>query len=74
MLFYVLPLTPCRAIAPITGKLRKRFWLDVGCAFGLSISAAYAYWCVIHVLLTSSMTLIFFTGMVSTSKLVFTFR
>ncbi|KAF7430902.1 hypothetical protein PC9H_006617 [Pleurotus ostreatus] len=32
------------AIAPITGKLRKRLWLDVGCAFGLGVSAAYAYW------------------------------
>lgn len=32
------------AIAPITGKLRKQFWLDIGCAFGLGISAGYAYW------------------------------
>ncbi|KAF8716603.1 hypothetical protein AX14_012283 [Amanita brunnescens Koide BX004] len=31
-------------IAPITGKLRKQFWLDIGCAFGLGISAGYAYW------------------------------
>ncbi|KAF8817379.1 hypothetical protein BYT27DRAFT_6809075 [Phlegmacium glaucopus] len=28
-------------IAPITGKLRKHFWLDVGCAFGLGIGAGY---------------------------------
>lgn len=31
-------------IAPITGKLRKRLWLDLSCAFGLGISSAYAYW------------------------------
>ncbi|KAF9038456.1 cytochrome-c oxidase subunit VIIa [Panaeolus papilionaceus] len=35
-------------IAPITGKLRKRFWLDIGCAFGLGVSAGYAYWYGIH--------------------------
>jgi hypothetical protein len=33
-------------IAPITGKLRKRLWLDLSCAFGLGISSAYAYWSV----------------------------
>ncbi|KAF9477587.1 hypothetical protein BDN70DRAFT_810453 [Pholiota conissans] len=32
------------AIAPITGKLRKRFWLDVGSALALGISGGYAYW------------------------------
>ncbi|KAF5316204.1 hypothetical protein D9619_006413 [Psilocybe cf. subviscida] len=32
------------AIAPITGKLRKHFWLDVTCALGLGVSAGYAYW------------------------------
>ncbi|PPQ69825.1 hypothetical protein CVT26_014203 [Gymnopilus dilepis] len=32
------------AIAPITGKLRKRFWLDLGCALGLGVSAGYAFW------------------------------
>ncbi|KAF8347871.1 cytochrome-c oxidase subunit VIIa [Amanita rubescens] len=31
-------------IAPITGKLRKQFWLDVGLAFSLGISSGYAYW------------------------------
>lgn len=36
--------TATMAIAPITGKLRKQFWLDVGCAFGLGIAAGYAYW------------------------------
>ncbi|KAF8630149.1 hypothetical protein AX15_003100 [Amanita polypyramis BW_CC] len=35
-------------IAPITGKLRKRFWLDVGCALSLGVSGAYAYWYGIH--------------------------
>ncbi|KAF9530449.1 cytochrome-c oxidase subunit VIIa [Crepidotus variabilis] len=35
-------------IAPITGKLRKRFWLDVGCALGLGISGGYAYWYGVH--------------------------
>ena len=34
------------AIAPITGKLRKRFWLDLSCALGLGISAGYAFWSV----------------------------
>ncbi|KAI0040966.1 cytochrome-c oxidase subunit VIIa, partial [Auriscalpium vulgare] len=32
------------AIAPITGKLRKRFWLDLSCALGLGVSSGYAYW------------------------------
>ncbi|KAF4611135.1 hypothetical protein D9613_006984 [Agrocybe pediades] len=36
------------AIAPITGKLRKRFWLDVTSAFGLGIGAGYAYWYGVH--------------------------
>ena len=31
-------------IAPITGKLRKHFWLDVGWALGLGIAGGYAYW------------------------------
>lgn len=33
-------------IAPITGKLRKRFWLDISTALGLGVSAGYAFWCV----------------------------
>jgi hypothetical protein len=33
--------------APITGKLRKRLWLDLSCALGLGISSAYAYWSVL---------------------------
>ncbi|KAA1470249.1 cytochrome-c oxidase subunit VIIa [Dentipellis sp. KUC8613] len=36
------------AIAPITGKLRKRFWVDLSCALGLGVSAGYAYWYGIH--------------------------
>ncbi|KAF7794268.1 hypothetical protein EIP86_005401 [Pleurotus ostreatoroseus] len=36
------------AIAPITGKLRKRFWLDLSCALGLGISAGYAFWYGVH--------------------------
>jgi len=32
------------AIAPITGKLRKRFWVDVTTALGLGVGAGYAYW------------------------------
>jgi len=35
-------------IAPITGKLRKRLWLDLSCAMGFGISSAYAYWYGIH--------------------------
>ncbi|ESK96530.1 cytochrome c oxidase family protein [Moniliophthora roreri MCA 2997] len=31
-------------IAPITGKLRKRFLVDISCALGLGTSAAYAFW------------------------------
>ncbi|KAH9995396.1 cytochrome-c oxidase subunit VIIa [Russula compacta] len=31
-------------IAPITGKLRKRLWLDLSCGLGLGIAGAYAYW------------------------------
>ncbi|KAI0312399.1 cytochrome-c oxidase subunit VIIa [Amylostereum chailletii] len=36
------------SIAPITGKLRKRLWLDVSSALGLGVSAAYAYWYGVH--------------------------
>lgn len=32
------------AIAPITGKLRKRFWVDLTTALGLGVGAGYAYW------------------------------
>ncbi|EPQ56319.1 cytochrome-c oxidase, subunit VIIa [Gloeophyllum trabeum ATCC 11539] len=35
-------------IAPITGKLRKRLWLDLSVALGLGVSSAYAYWYGIH--------------------------
>lgn len=33
-------------IAPITGKLRKRFWLDFSVALGMGVSAGYAFWSV----------------------------
>lgn len=33
-------------IAPITGKLRKRLWMDLSLALGLGISAGYTYWSV----------------------------
>ncbi|KAI0343004.1 cytochrome-c oxidase subunit VIIa [Trametopsis cervina] len=36
------------AIAPITGKLRKRFWLDLTTALGTGVAAGYAYWYGIH--------------------------
>jgi len=35
-------------IAPISGKLRKHFWLDIGVAFSLGISGGYAYWYGVH--------------------------
>ncbi|KAF8892252.1 cytochrome-c oxidase subunit VIIa [Infundibulicybe gibba] len=35
-------------IAPITGMLRKRFWVDVSCALGIGTSLGYAYWYGIH--------------------------
>ncbi|KIP01885.1 hypothetical protein PHLGIDRAFT_122962 [Phlebiopsis gigantea 11061_1 CR5-6] len=35
-------------IAPITGKLRKRFWLDLTCALGLGTGAGYAFWYGVH--------------------------
>ena len=38
------PSTHQMAIAPITGKLRKRFWVDVTTALGLGVGAGYAYW------------------------------
>lgn len=31
-------------IAPITGKLRKRLWLDLSLALGLGVGAGYVYW------------------------------
>ncbi|EMD38958.1 hypothetical protein CERSUDRAFT_81752 [Gelatoporia subvermispora B] len=36
------------AIAPITGKLRKRFWLDLTVSLGLGVSAGYAFWYGVH--------------------------
>lgn len=33
-------------IAPIVGKLRKRFFIDLTCSLGLGISGGYAYWSV----------------------------
>ncbi|KIK48293.1 hypothetical protein CY34DRAFT_798401 [Suillus luteus UH-Slu-Lm8-n1] len=35
-------------IAPITGRLRKRLWLDLSVALGLGVSSAYAYWYGVH--------------------------
>ncbi|ETW79047.1 cytochrome c oxidase subunit COX9 [Heterobasidion irregulare TC 32-1] len=35
-------------IAPITGKLRKRFWLDLTVAMGLGVSFGYAFWYGVH--------------------------
>ncbi|KAH7915296.1 COX7A, subunit VIIa of cytochrome c oxidase [Hygrophoropsis aurantiaca] len=35
-------------IAPITGKLRKRLWLDFSVALGLGVTSAYAFWYGIH--------------------------
>ncbi|TFK39818.1 cytochrome-c oxidase subunit VIIa [Crucibulum laeve] len=32
------------AIAPITGMLRKRFWVDLTCSLGLGTSLGYAFW------------------------------
>ncbi|KAJ8595498.1 COX7A, subunit VIIa of cytochrome c oxidase, partial [Rhizopogon salebrosus TDB-379] len=31
-------------IAPITGRLRKRLWLDLSVALGLGVTSAYAFW------------------------------
>ncbi|KAJ7116065.1 cytochrome-c oxidase subunit VIIa [Mycena epipterygia] len=31
-------------IAPITGMLRKRFWLDITTGLGLGVSAGAAFW------------------------------
>ena len=42
---------PPTMIAPITGKLRKRFWLDLTTALGLGVSAGYAFWSVLFALL-----------------------
>lgn len=36
-------------IAPITGMLRKRFWLDITTGLGLGLSAGAAFWSVIVV-------------------------
>ena len=34
------------AIQPITGRLRKRLWLDLSVALGLGVAAGYTYWSV----------------------------
>ena len=59
-------------IAPITGKLRKRFWLDITMALGLGTSAGYAFWSVfLSLFLRASSVLTFFqTGTASTSRAV----
>ncbi|KAJ7066543.1 cytochrome-c oxidase subunit VIIa [Mycena amicta] len=31
-------------IAPITGMLRKRFWLDITTGLGLGVSGGAAFW------------------------------
>jgi cytochrome c oxidase subunit 7 len=31
-------------IPPITGRLRKRMWLDGGFCMGLAVASGYAYW------------------------------
>jgi len=35
-------------IAPITGKLRKRLWVDFSTALGLGTAGAYVYWYQFH--------------------------
>lgn len=35
------------AIAPIVGKLRKRFFVDLSCAVGLGLAGGYSYWLVL---------------------------
>ncbi|KDQ61726.1 hypothetical protein JAAARDRAFT_31194 [Jaapia argillacea MUCL 33604] len=35
-------------VPPITGKLRKRLWLDVTVALGLGVSCGYAFWYGVH--------------------------
>jgi len=37
------------AIAPITGKLRKRLVLDLSVAMGLGVAGGYAWWLGFHV-------------------------
>jgi len=36
------------AIAPITGMLRKRFWVDISCALGIGTAVGYYYWYDVH--------------------------
>lgn len=31
-------------IAPITGKLRKKIWLDLSVGIGLGVTSAYGFW------------------------------
>lgn len=31
-------------IAPIVGKLRKRFFIDLSLGMGLGVASGYAYW------------------------------
>jgi len=61
--------TTTMPIAPIVGKLRKRFFIDMTCALGLGISAGYAYWsvCLLFVVFSSLNPSL---GTVSTSRLV----
>ncbi|EIM80391.1 cytochrome-c oxidase [Stereum hirsutum FP-91666 SS1] len=35
-------------IAPITGKLRKRLWLDLSTSLGLGTACAYFFWYNVH--------------------------
>jgi hypothetical protein len=41
--------TTTMPIVPITGKLRKRLWLDLSCGLGFGIASAYAYWSVFFI-------------------------
>jgi len=37
------------AIAPITGRLRKRLIFDITAGLGLGLASGYAYWYLYHV-------------------------
>ncbi|EPQ27051.1 uncharacterized protein PFL1_05335 [Pseudozyma flocculosa PF-1] len=40
---------PVGAIAPITGKLRKRLILDLSVALGGGVALGYGYWYGVHI-------------------------
>lgn len=57
-------------IAPITGKLRKRLWLDLSTSLGLGTACAYFFWSVFYSSFRETLYSSAHTGTTSISSVV----